>query len=224
MRVLVVEDEVRLANTLARGLRNHAMAVDVAYDGIGALEKAAVNQYDVVVLDRDLPGIHGDDVCRRLRDASSGARIIMVTAASSLDDMVSGLDLGADDYLPKPFDLRELLARLRALGRRGPVTAPTVLRWADLEVDPARMTATRGGVALDLTPREHAVLTVLLRADGGLVSAEELFEQAWDERSDPFTTSVRVIVSRVRSKLGEPALIETVVTRGYRMTEPAALG
>jgi DNA-binding response OmpR family regulator len=220
MRVLVVEDQVRLANTLARGLRNHAMAVDVAYDGIGALEKAELNRYDVVVLDRDLPGVHGDDVCRRLREANSGVRIIMVTAASSLDDMVTGLDLGADDYLPKPFDLRELLARLRALGRRGPVTSPTVLRWADLEVDPARMVATRAGAALDLTPREHAVLTILVRAEGGLVSAEELFEKAWDERSDPFTTSVRVIVSRLRAKLGEPPLIETVVTRGYRMAEP----
>jgi len=220
MRVLVVEDQQRMADTLARGLRRHAMAVDVAYDGIGGLEKARSNDYDVVVLDRDLPGLHGDEVCRQLRQAQVGSRIIMVTAASTVDDLVTGLDLGADDYLAKPFELAELLARLRALGRRSPNVSPAVLRFGDVELDPAAMAVSRAGRPISLTPREHAVLAVLLRAGGQLVSAEDLFEQAWDDRADPFTASVRVIVSRLRSKLGDPPLIETVVTRGYRLVEP----
>jgi DNA-binding response OmpR family regulator len=221
MRLLVVEDQVRLANTLAKGLRRHAMTVDVAYDGIGALEKVRLNSYDVVLLDRDIPGIHGDELCRLVRASGSDVRIIMVTAAASTDDLVEGLDLGADDYLAKPFDLRELLARIRALGRRAGDVRPSVLRFADVELDPARMAVTRGGAELDLTPREHAVLAILMRADGAVVSSESLFEQAWDERADPFTASVRVIVSRLRSKLGDPPLIETVHTRGYRMSEHA---
>ena len=221
MRLLVVEDQVRLANTLAKGLRRHAMAVDVAYDGIGALEKVRLNSYDVVLLDRDLPGIHGDDLCRMVRASGSGVRIIMVTAAASTDEMVEGLDLGADDYLAKPFELRELLARIRALGRRSGEVRPSLLGVADVELDPATMIVTRAGVELDLTPREHAVLAILLRAEGAVVSSETLFERAWDERADPFTASVRVIVSRLRSKLGDPPLIETVHTRGYRLTDSA---
>jgi DNA-binding response OmpR family regulator len=221
MRVLIVEDQQRMADTLARGLRNHAMAVDVAYDGVEGLEKALANEYEIIVLDRDLPGIHGDDVCQRLRAEQVPARIIMVTAAATTDDLVSGLDLGADDYLAKPFELAELLARLRALSRRSPQAMPTVLRFADLELDPARVLAKRAGRLLILTPREFAVLEVLMRAEGGVVSAEELLEQAWDEHADPFTQSMRVIVSRLRSKLGDPPLIETVVTRGYRMAEPS---
>lgn len=217
MRVLIVEDHVHLADTLAKGLRRHTMSVDVAYEGFEALEKAQVNEYDVIVLDRDLPGLHGDEICRRLHAEGTPSRIIMVTAAASLSDLVDGLDLGADDYLPKPFELEELLARVRALGRRSATVSSTVLRFADLELDPARVVVKRAGRHLILTPREFAVLAVLMRADGAVVSAEELFEQAWDERSDPFTASVRVIVSRLRSKLGDPPLIDTVVTKGYRL-------
>ncbi len=217
MRVLIIEDHRRMAETIARGLRNHAFAVDVAFDGEEGLEKALANEYEVIVLDRDLPKLHGDQVCARVRAAGLPARIIMVTAASSTDDLVTGLDLGADDYLAKPFELAELLARLRALGRRSPQAMPTVLRWGDLELDPARVLVKRAGRQLILTPREFLVLEVLMRADGDVVSAEEMFEQAWDDRADPFTQSVRVIVSRLRAKLGEPPLIETVVTRGYRM-------
>ena len=217
MRVLIVEDHEQLAETLARGLRRHAMAVDVAQDGAVALAKAEATTYDVVILDRDLPVVHGDDVCRRLQQRACPSRIIMVTAAAGVDDLVEGLDLGADDYLAKPFELAELLARLRALRRRSvPATSP-VLRVADLELDPAQLRVARAGRPIELTPREFAVLAVLLRADGAVVSAEQLFEQAWDERADPFTASVRVIVSRLRSKLGDPPLIHTVVTRGYRL-------
>ena len=217
MRVLVVEDQARLADTLAKGLRRHAMAVDVAYDGTDGLAKALVNDYDVVVLDRDLPGMHGDDVCTSLRATGRPTRIIMLTAAATIDDLVVGLDLGADDYLAKPFDFAELLARLRALGRRSPVVAPSVLRYADVELDPARLTVTRAGAPIDLTPREFAVLEVLLRAGGEVVRTEEILEKAWDEHADPMTTSVRVIMSRLRTKLGPPPVIETLVTRGYRM-------
>ena len=222
MRVLIVEDQERMADTLARGLRNHTMAVDVAYDGIDGLEKARTNPYDVIVLDRDLPGLHGDLLCRLLRSEDNPARVIMCTAASTTADLVTGLDLGADDYLSKPFELAELLARVRALGRRGPQVSPTVLTWADLELDPARITVKRNGRHLMMTPREHAVLEVLMRAQGEVVSAEALFERAWDDRADPFTASVRVIMSRLRAKIGEPPLIETVVTRGYRMVDPAS--
>ena len=219
MRVLIAEDHEHLAATLARGLRRHAMAVDIAHDGASALEKATSNGYDVIVLDRDLPVLHGDDVCRTLHAAGTESRIIMVTAASTLDDLVEGLDLGADDYLAKPFELAELLARLRALQRRTVRAASPVLRFGSLELDPAQVRVTRAGRPVVLTPREFAVLAVLMRADGAVVSAEQLFEQAWDERTDPFTASVRVIVSRLRSKLGEPALVETVVTKGYRLVE-----
>jgi DNA-binding response OmpR family regulator len=214
---MIVEDHEQLARTLARGLRRHAMAVDLAHDGATALAKADVTAYDVIVLDRDLPVVHGDEVCRRLRSVGSPSRIIMVTAAATLDDLVEGLDLGADDYLTKPFELAELLARLRALQRRSTPAASPVLRFEDLELDPAQLRVTRAGRPVDLTPRELAVLAVLLRADGGVVSAEQLFEQAWDDRADPFTASVRVIVSRLRAKLGDPPLIRTVVTKGYRL-------
>ncbi|HEY4377487.1 MAG TPA: response regulator transcription factor [Acidimicrobiales bacterium] len=217
MRVLIVEDEVRLAETLARGLRRHAMAVDVAHDGSAGRDKALVNDYDVVVLDRDLPLVHGDDVCRQLRAAGRAARILMLTAAATVEDLVSGLDLGADDYLAKPFDFAELRARIHALERRAPHVSPAVLHFADVELDPARLTVTRGGRPVDLTPREHAVLELLLRAEGAPVTAEELLEKAWDEHADPLTTAVRVIVSRLRSKLGEPPLIETLLTKGYRL-------
>ena len=220
MRVLVIEDQARMADTLAKGLRRHAMAVDIAYDGTDGFEKACINDYDVVVLDRDLPGMHGDDVCTSLRAAGRSSRIIMLTAAAAIDDLVSGLDLGADDYLAKPFEFAELLARLRALGRRSPTVSPSLLRYADIELDPARVTVTRGGRPVILTPREHAVLELLLRANGDVVPTEELLEKAWDEHVDPLTTSVRVILSRLRSKLGEPQVIETVVTRGYRLFTP----
>lgn len=217
MRVLIVEDHVQMADTLAKGLRRHTMAVDVAYEGFEALEKAQANDYDVIVLDRDLPGLHGDEICRRLHADGTRSRIIMVTAAASLSDLVGGLDLGADDYLPKPFELEELLARLRALGRRSTTVSSSVMTFADLELDPARVLVKRGGRHLILTPREFSVLAILMRADGAVVSAEELFEQAWDDRADPFTASVRVIMSRLRAKLGDPPLIDTVVTKGYRL-------
>lgn len=205
-----------LASTIARGLRRRGYAVDVASDGEEGLGKALVNDYDVVLLDRDLPGIHGDEVCRQIRLARREARILMLTAAASLDDLVGGLALGADDYLTKPFRFAELVARVQALGRRGGPSAPTTLLVADVELDPARHVVRRAGAPVRLTAREFAVLEVLLRADGQVVSAEELLEKAWDELADPFTSSVRVIISRLRSKLGEPSVIETVVGRGYR--------
>lgn len=217
MRVLVVEDERQLADTVARGLRRHGFAVDVAYDGVDGDEKASVNHYDVVVLDRDLPGLHGDDLCRRLDASGHRARVLMLTAAAAVDDLVSGFDLGADDYLSKPFDFAELVVRIRALGRRRDGGTPIHLTHGDLTIDPARLAVTRGTRRVDLTSREFAVLELLVRADGAVVSAEELLEKAWDEHADPFTTAVRVIVSRLRAKLGEPALITTVVGRGYRL-------
>lgn len=215
--MLIVEDEPMLASTIARGLRRRGYAVDVASDGEEGLGKALVNDYDVVLLDRDLPGIHGDEVCRQIRLARREARILMLTAAASLDDLVGGLALGADDYLTKPFRFAELVARVQALGRRGGPSAPTTLLVADVELDPARHVVRRAGAPVRLTAREFAVLEVLLRADGQVVSAEELLEKAWDELADPFTSSVRVIISRLRSKLGEPSVIETVVGRGYRV-------
>lgn len=216
MRILVVEDEPRLAMTLVRGLRRHGMAVDVATDGHTALEKADTEAYDVVVLDRNLPGLHGDEVCRRLDADGHRARILMLTAATSPEELVAGFALGADDYLGKPFRFGELLARVTALGRRRAVL-PAVLRHGELVLDPGRRTATRAGAPLPLTPREFEVLRLLMVSAGQVVSAESLFAGAWDERTDPFTASVRVIVSRLRAKLGEPPLIETVVGSGYRL-------
>jgi DNA-binding response OmpR family regulator len=218
VRVLVVEDEVQLADAVARGLRREGMAVDVAYDGELGLEKAMMTRYDVLVLDRDLPGRSGDDICRRLADEGSVTRILMLTAAGGLADRVAGLELGADDYLAKPFAFSELVARVRALGRRATPAAPPVLRGpGGLELDPARRTASRGGVDLELTRKEFGVLEELLRAGGAVVSSEELLERVWDEHADPFTTTVRVTVMTLRKKLGDPPVVETVVGSGYRV-------
>jgi DNA-binding response OmpR family regulator len=216
MRVLVVEDEVRLADTVARGLRRRGMAVDVAHDGTTGLHKALENAYDVVVLDRDLPGTHGDEVCRQLDQAGHTSRILLLTAAAALDDLVDGFALGADDYLAKPFAFSELVVRIQALARRGAVTA-ALLRHGDIELDPSQHRVTRAGQTIELTAREFAVLEMLMRAGGGVVSAEELLEGAWDEHADPFTSAVRVMVSRLRSKLGSPPVITTVVGRGYQL-------
>ena len=217
MRVLIVEDERRLAEAVARGLRHRAMAVDVAYDGEAALRKADLVDYDVVVLDRDLPGVHGDDVCRSLRAEESGPALLMLTAAGELDQIVEGLALGADDYLAKPFAFQELVARVQALGRRPRRTRPPVLARRDVELDPARHEVRRAGSRIDLQRKEFAVLRVLLEADGGVVSSEELLARAWDENVDPFTNVVRVVVMTLRAKLGEPPLIETVTGAGYRI-------
>ena len=224
MRVLVVEDEVALADAVARGLRREGLAVDVVHDGGQALEKSAVIRYDVVVLDRDLPVVSGDEVCRRLVEQRALTRVLMLTASGSLDARVEGLGLGADDYLTKPFAFAELVARVRALGRRATPAAPPVLRVADVELDTARRTATRGGRTLELTRKELGVLEVLLAAAGAVVSAEELLDRVWDENADPFTTTVRVTVGTLRKKLGSPPLIETVVGSGYRVPVPGAEG
>ncbi len=217
MRVLLVEDEERLADTIARGLRHEGMAVDVVLDGKSALTKSAVNNYDVVVLDRNLPVVHGDDVCRELIARQSPARILMLTAAGSIQDRVTGLDLGADDYLPKPFALKELVARIRALSRRTAAPTATVLTAGDLALDPARHVAERAGKDLGLTKKEFGVLEVLLSAEGRVVSAEELLERVWDENADPFTNVVRVTIMTLRRKIGDPPLIDTVAGVGYKI-------
>ena len=218
VRVLVVEDEVPLADAVARGLRREGMAVDVAYDGDSGLEKALMTRYDVLVLDRDLPVMSGDDVLRHLAADGALTRVLMLTAAGGLEDRVAGLELGADDYLAKPFAFSELVARVRALGRRATPAAPPVLRGpGGLLLDPARRTATRDGVDLDLTRKEFGLLEVLLRADGAVVSSEELLERVWDENADPFTTTVRVTVMTLRKKLGDPPVVQTVVGSGYRL-------
>jgi DNA-binding response OmpR family regulator len=220
MRVLVTEDDEILATAVAAGLRREGMAVDVALDGGAALERVAVNRYDVVVLDRDLPGVHGDDICRALAAGSSGSRVLMLTAARSVRDRVEGLDLGADDYLPKPFDFAELVARIRALGRRAAAPLPTILEYGDLSLDPARRVAVRAGRRLPLTTKELAVLECLLAADGRPVSAKELLERVWDEAADPFTSTVKTTIGRLRAKLGNPPVIQTVRESGYRIGEP----
>ncbi len=217
MRVLVVEDEERLASTLQKGLKRHGFAVDVAHDGDTGLGKALANAYEVVVLDRNLPGMHGDDVCRELQGSDSASRVLMLTAAGELDDRVEGLELGADDYLTKPFEFAELVARIRALARRSSPATPPVLEHDDIALDPAKHDATRAGRDLELTQREFAVLEILLGADGRVVSSEELLERAWDEHVDPFSNVVRVIIARLRRKLGDPPVIETVVGSGYRL-------
>ncbi len=217
MRVLVVEDEERLASTIARGLRREGFAVDVALDGEQALEKSSVNSYDVVVLDRDLPAVHGDEVCRSLIAAKPETRIIMLTAAGDIGDRVEGLSLGADDYLPKPFAFRELVARIRALSRRSGPPRPPVLRAGDVTLDPARRIVTRAGRPIALTRKEFGVLQTLLEAAGAVVSAEDLLERVWDEHADPFTNTVRVTVMTLRRKVAEPDIIETVVGSGYRI-------
>jgi DNA-binding response OmpR family regulator len=216
VRVLVAEDHTKLADRIAEGLRDAGLAVDVVHDGAAALAEADHTAYDVVVLDRDLPAVHGDQVCRSLAAAANGPRILMLTAAAGVDDRVDGLELGADDYLGKPFAFHELVARVRALGRRAP-SAPPLVRRGDLTVDRARHRASRGTRALSLTRKEFAVLEMLVAADGALVSAEELLEHVWDANADPFSNIVAVTMARLRRKLGPPPLIETVVGKGYRM-------
>jgi DNA-binding response OmpR family regulator len=216
MRVLVVEDHVGLANRIAEGLRDQGMAVDLAYDGAGALEQTVAIDYDVVVLDRDLPKVHGDTVCAGLVAGGSSARILMLTAAASVDDRVGGLELGADDYLPKPFAFAELLARVRSLARRAPAAPPVAVR-GDLTVDLLRRRVNRAGRVLSLTRKEFGILETLLAADGAVVSAETLLEKVWDSNADPFSNTVSVTIARLRRKLGPPPLIETVVGSGYRL-------
>src|SRR6266540_3076227 len=217
MRVLVVEDERLLANAIAEGLRRQAMAVDVAYDGDAALERLAVNDYDVVVLDRDLPVVSGDEVCATLVDSGVDTRILMLTAATAVTQRVAGLGLGADDYLTKPFAFAELAARIRALGRRARPAAPPVLERSGVRLDPHRRTVTRDSHPVGLSRKEFAVLVELLLAEGGVVSAEQLLEKAWDEHVDPFTGVVRFIIMTLRRKLGDPPIIETVPGAGYRI-------
>ena len=217
MRVLVIEDDQELAETVAVGLRHARMAVDVAFDGEAGLERARVNEYDVIVLDRDLPGLHGDEVCARIVQSSRRGRLLMLTAAATNNDLVDGLGLGADDYLPKPFDFAVLVARIGALARRAQPSIPPVLESGDLVLDSAKRCARRAGRALDLTPKEFGVLELLLAAQGRLVSAEELLARVWDEAADPFSGAVKVTIHRLRTKLGEPPLIETVAKAGYRI-------
>jgi DNA-binding response OmpR family regulator len=220
MRVLVVEDFEVLARTVGTGLRREGMAVDVVLDGDAALENLSVNRYDVVVLDRDLPGVPGDEVCRRIVDDHSATRVLMLTAAATVRQRVDGLGLVADDYLPKPFDFAELVARVRALGRRPGTVVPPILDNGELTLDPSRRVATRAGRRLELSPKEFAVLECLLAAHGRLVSAEELLERVWDEAADPFTTAVKTTVRRLRAKLGDPPIVHTVREGGYRIGEP----
>jgi DNA-binding response OmpR family regulator len=220
MRVLVVEDFEILARTIGTGLRREGMAVDVVLDGDDALDHLAVTRYDVVVLDRDLPGVHGDEVCRRIVAEHSASRVLMLTAASTVKERVDGLDLGADDYLSKPFDFAELVARIRALGRRCATALPPTLEYGDITLDPSRRSASRAGRRLELSPKEFAVLEYLLAAGGRLVSAEELLERVWDEAADPFTTTVKTTIRRLRAKLGDPPVIHTVREGGYRIGAP----
>ena len=217
MRVLVAEDERLLADTIAEGLRRRSMAVDVCYDGDVALERITVNRYDVVILDRDLPRVHGDEVCRQVVAAGGETRVLMLTAAAGIRDRVDGLDLGADDYLIKPFAFAELVARVRSLGRRARPALPPVLERSGIRLDLPRHRAFRDGLILPLSPKEFAVLEVLMRAEGAVVSAEELLEKAWDENADPFTNAVRVAVMTLRRKLGGPPVVETVPGAGYRI-------
>ncbi|MFC1432172.1 response regulator transcription factor [Streptacidiphilus sp. N1-3] len=220
MRVLVVEDEEYMARVLQIGLRREAISADVVHDGATALEGLTVHDYDAVVLDRDLPGVHGDEVCRRLVTLRPECRILMLTAAGRLGDKVEGLGLGADDYLAKPFDFPELVARLRALYRRSPLAHGPVLVFADLSFDTHRRQVSRAGTPVRLAPKELAVLELLMRADGGVLSAEYLLEKAWDEHTDPFTTAVRLVVHTLRKKLGDPPLLHTAISAGYYLGAP----
>lgn len=217
MRVLVVEDRKLLATTIATGLRREGMAVDVALDGEEALGHLATSRYDVVVLDRDLPRVHGDEVCRSLVAGGSGSRVLMLTAATTIKDRVDGLGLGADDYLPKPFDFAELVARVRALARRATPPLPPILERGQVSLDPARRVAYRAGRRLSLGPKEFGVLEYLLAADGRAVASEELLERVWDEFADPFSSTVKVTIGRLRNKLGDPPVIETAREGGYRI-------
>jgi len=214
MKVLVAEDVRRLADDIAEGLRDQGFAVDVAYDGAAATARLAVNAYDVLVLDRDLPGVHGDTICRRIAAEEIPVMVLMP------DERVAGLSLGADDYLAKPFHFPELVLRVRALARRKPLAQARVLRFADLALDPLQRTVTRAGRTCDLTPKEFAVLETLLRAGSNVVSAEQLLEHAWDEHADPFTRTVSVTISRLRRKIGDPPVIETIAGAGYRLAPP----
>jgi DNA-binding response OmpR family regulator len=217
VRVLIAEDERRLADAIARGLRREGMAVDLAPTGEEALMKSRVVRYDVVVLDRDLPGLHGDEVCRLVRGERPETGILMLTAAGSLEDLVEGLSIGADDYMAKPFRFAELLARIRALGRRSVPVRPPVMRHRDLELDPARRSLSRSGRPIQLARKEFAVLEALMAAEGATVSAEELLERVWDEQADPFTNVVRMTIMTLRRKLGDPPVVETVIGVGYRI-------
>jgi DNA-binding response OmpR family regulator len=215
--VLVIEDDEEMAGAIGIGLRRAEMVVDLAHDGPAGLERALGNDYDVIVLDRDLPGVHGDEICTRLVDARCRSRVLMLTAAGAIDDLVDGLGLGADDYLPKPFDFPVLVARIGALFRRAQPAVPPVLRHGDVELDPAQRRARRGGRTLDLSPKEFGVLELLLASEGRVVSAEELLERVWDETADPFTSAVKITISRLRAKLGDPPVIETLPRAGYRI-------
>jgi DNA-binding response OmpR family regulator len=217
MRVLLVEDHAKLAVTVARGLRREGMAVDIAFDGQDALDHLVEAAYDVVVLDRDLPRVHGDDVCRQIIAGPGNSRVLMLTAARSVSDRVEGLGLGADDYLPKPFAFAELVARIRALGRRSGPARPPALVHEDLVLDPGRRTVSRAGRELALSPKEYGVLERLLAAQGRVLTAGDLLEGVWDEMADPFTATVKVTISRLRAKLGDPPVIQTVPSGGYRI-------
>jgi DNA-binding response OmpR family regulator len=217
MRVLVVEDDAEMAEAVAFGLRQTGLAVDVALDGPDGLARARVNEYDVIVLDRDLPGIHGDELCAQLVHEQARSRVLMLTAAGMVEDVVGGLALGADDYLPKPFDFPVLVARIGALARRAQPALPPMLRHRDLVLDSAQHRVSRAGREIELAPKEFGVLELLLASEGRCVSAEELLARVWDEAADPFTNAVKITVSRLRAKLGEPPLIETVAKTGYRI-------
>ncbi|GAA2875591.1 DNA-binding response regulator [Actinoplanes cyaneus] len=216
----MVEDYALLTRTIGKGLRQEGMAVDLAFDGDEALDRLAVNRYEVVVLDRDLPGTHGDEVCRQIVAHHQTSRVLMLTASGSLQDRIEGLGLGADDYLPKPFEFAELVARIRALARRPTTLVPPVLRSGDLTVDSGLRVAVRGGRRLDLSPKEFGVLECLLAAGTRPVPAEELLERVWDEAANPFTTTVKSTVKRLRAKLGEPPIVQTVREGGYRIGTP----
>ncbi|GAB3452653.1 response regulator transcription factor [Actinophytocola sediminis] len=216
----MVEDFEVLARAIGTGLRREGMAVDVVLDGIDALDRLALTRYDVVVLDRDLPGVSGDDICRRMADDRAGTRLLMLTAADTIEDRVAGLSLGADDYLPKPFAFAELVARVRALARRAAPPLPPTLSCADITLDPARRTASRAGRRLELSPKEFALLECLLAAPGLVLSAEELLERVWDEAADPFSSAVKHTMHRLRGKLGDPPVIVTIREGGYRIGPP----
>jgi DNA-binding response OmpR family regulator len=219
VRVLVAEDVRRLADDIAEGLRDQGMAVDIAYDGVDATTKLAANTYEVIVLDRDLPGVQGDVICRRIAEDGLPVMVLMLTAAGGPDERVSGLALGADDYLAKPFHFPELVLRIHALTRRKSERRTPVLHCGGIELDPVKRTAIRAGLPLELTPKEFAVLEVLMGADSGIVTAEQLLERAWDEHADPFTRTVSVTISRLRRRLGDPPVIETIAGLGYRLIE-----
>jgi DNA-binding response OmpR family regulator len=220
VRVLVVEDFEVLARSIGTGLRREGMAVDVLLNGTDALDRLSLTRYDVVILDRDLPGVHGDDICRQLAQGPSETRVLMLTAADTIEDRVDGLSLGADDYLPKPFAFAELVARVRALSRRAAPPVPPTLSYRDITLDPARRVAFRAGLRLDLSPKEFALLECLLASPGLILSAEELLERVWDEAADPFTTAVKKTMHRLRAKLGDPPVIETIREGGYRIGTP----